>query len=171
MEIAAHIVGVAGIVCSLLSFQQKKRQMVMIFQMLASGLICIQFFMLNAITGGVLDFISFFRTVVFMNNSKKWASSPVWLWVFIAAMIVTGIFTWQNAWDILAILGSVLSTVALWMKKASLIRGISLFVGPCWIVYSIARGAYSSILNELLAMASIIIGMLRHDKKKKTTQS
>ena len=168
MKIAAQIVGLFGIACSLLSFQQKDRKRVMLFQMTASALFCIQLFMVGAITGGCIDSISFIRTVVFSQNDKKWASSPAWLWVFIVAMIVTGLLTWQNAWSILPILGSVLSTIALWMKKSSHIRGISLFVGPCWLVYNLVHGAYTGALNEVLAMTSIMIGIFRHDLKRKT---
>ncbi len=166
MDIAAQIVGLAGIVCSLLSFQQKERKHVMLFQMIASALFCIQLFMVGAITGGCVDSISFIRTAVFSQNDKKWASSPIWLGVFIVAMIGTGILTWQDGWSILPIIGSVLSTVALWMKNSKHIRVISLFVGPCWLIYSLIHGAYTGALNEVLAMTSIVIGMVRHDIKR-----
>lgn len=168
MNIAAQIVGLIGIVCSLLSFQQKERKRVMIFQMTASALFCIQLFMVGAITGGCVDSISFVRTAVFSQNDKKWASSSVWLAVFIAAMIATGIMTWQNAWSVLPIIGSVLSTIALWMKKSGHIRIISLFVGPCWLIYNLINGAYTGALNEVLAMTSIVIGIVRHDIGKRS---
>ena len=166
MKIAAQIVGLAGIVCSLLSFQQKERKHVMLFQMTSSALFCIQLFMVGAITGGCVDSISFVRTAVFSQNDKKWASSPIWLGVFIVAMIATGILTWQDGWSILPIIGSILSTIALWMKKSSHIRIISLFVGPCWLIYNLIHGAYTGALNEVLAMTSIVIGMVRHDIKR-----
>ena len=166
MNIAAQAVGLIGIACSLISFQYKKREKVMLFQMIASAMFCIQLFMVGAVTGGCIDSISFVRTAIFSQNDKKWASSPIWLYVFIIAMIGTGILTWQDGWSILPILGSVLSTIALWMKKASHIRIVSLFVGPCWLVYNIVHGAYTGAVNELLAMASIIIGIVRHDEKK-----
>lgn len=165
MNIAAQIVGIAGIVFSLLSFQLKKRKHIMLFQMTASLMFSAQLFMVGAITGGCLDLISFVRTLIFANNSKKWASSSWWLVGFIGVMIATGLLTWQSAWSILPIIGSVLSTVALWMKKEKHIRLVSLLVGPCWMVYNVATGAYTGALNELLAMASIVIGLLRHDRK------
>ena len=171
MKLAAQIVGLIGIACSLLSFQQKKRNNVMLFQMSASALFCIQLFMVGAITGGCIDSISFVRTAVFSQNQKKWASSPLWLWGFKAAMIITGILTWQNIFSILPIIGSVLSTLALWMKKAKHIRIISLFVGPCWLIYNLIHGAYTGALNELLAMTSIIIGICRHDIGKKNAEA
>ena len=162
----AQIIGIIGIACSLLSFQFKTRKKVMTFQITASAMFCLQLFMLGAITGACVDFISFIRTVIFSQNNKKWASSSIWLWVFVSLMIITGVFTWQNAWSILPIIGSILSTVAMWMKKPSQIRAISFFVGPCWLVYNLVHGAWTGALNEVFAMASILIGIIRYDIKK-----
>ena len=117
-------------------------------------------------TGGCLDLISFIRTLIFANNTKRWAKSRLWLYGFILIMIATGIITWKDGWSILPIIGAILSTIALWMTKEKYIRLTSLAVGPCWMVYSLVTGAYSGALNELLAMASITIGFLRHDRKK-----
>jgi len=163
----AQIIGVFGLICSLLSFQMKKRKWIMAFQMTASLSFSTQLFLLGATTGGCVDMISFIRTLIFSQNGKKWASSPLWLYVFIFLMIVTGILTWQNAWDLLPIAGSILSTVALWMKKEKNIRLISLTVGPCWLVYNLVKGAWSGALNEVLAMTSIVIGLIRNDTGKK----
>lgn len=163
MDIAAQIVGAAGIVFSLLSFQFAKRKHIMLFQMLASLLFSTQLFMVGAITGGCLDLISFVRTLIFSNKEKKWAKSKIWLFGFIALMIITGVFTWKDGWSILPIIGSILSTIALWMTKEKHIRLISLAVGPCWLVYNLVTGAYTGALNEVFAMTSIVIGFVRND--------
>lgn len=168
MNIAAQIVGIVGMVLSLLSFQLKKRKHIMLFQMTASLMFSAQLFMVGAITGGCLDLISFIRTLIFANNSKKWASSKWWLVGFILVMIATGLLTWKDGWSVLPIISSILSTVALWMKQVKHIRLISLAVGPCWMVYNVVTGAYTGALNELLAMISIVIGLIRHDRKKLT---
>lgn len=163
-NILAQCIGVFGLICSLLSFQMKKRRQIMALQMTASLSFSAQLFLLGATAGGCVDLISFFRTLVFSQNGKKWASSPVWLGAFAAAMVAAGALTYQDAWDLLPIAGSVLSTVALWMKEEKKIRLVSLGVGPCWLVYNLVRGAWSGALNEVLAMASILVGMWRNDR-------
>lgn len=165
LNMIAQILGFIGLACSLLSFQMKKRGQILGFQMTASLMFCSQLFLLGAITGGCMDFISFIRTLIFSNNNKKWASSPLWLVGFCLLMIVTGILTWTNWWDVLPMLGGILSTIALWMKSERKIRLISLSVGPCWLIYNLVKGAWSGALNEVLAMLSIIIGYLRNDVK------
>jgi len=162
----AQIIGAWGLICSLLSFQMKQRKCIMAFQMTASLSFSVQLFLLGATTGGCVDLLSFLRTLIFSQNGRKWASSTVWLYGFIGLMIAAGALTWKDGWDILPIVGSVLSTIALWMKKEKSIRMISLAVGPCWLVYNLVRCAWSGALNEVLAMISIVIGLMRNDTRK-----
>lgn len=165
-DICVQAIGAVALVCSLLSFQQKSRKGIMVLQMTASLLFSIQLFLLGAITGACLDMISFVRTLIFSNNEKlKWAKSPIWLVFFEIVMIVVGIFTWDNIYSLLAIAGSCLSTVALWMKNSKKIRFVSLFVGPCWIIYNLIHGSYTGALNEMIAILSIVIGIFRFDFK------
>ena len=166
MKIAAQIVGLLVVFFSLASFQLKKRRNIMLFQITASFLSAMQFLLLKSFTGMVLDLIAVARTFVCANNQKRWAASRWWLAGFILVMIVSGVYTWEGYWSVFAILGSCLSTVALWMKKEKRIRLISLAVGPCWIVYNLIVGAYAGALNEVLAMISILIGLWRLDRKK-----
>lgn len=180
---AAQIIGFLSLVFALLSFQQRSRFRILLFQMTASFLYSLQYFLIGAIVGGCLDLVSFGRTLVFSQRDKRrWACSPFILIGFMVAMLVIGILTgfigqsigtgayawsdslgWINA---LAICGSLLSTLALWMRDERLIRRISLLVGPCWIIYNFIVGSYFGVLSETIAMCSIITGIIRYDLKK-----
>ena len=170
MNIVAEIIGIFGIVCSLLSFQCEKRKSVMLFQVMASFMFMTQLFLVGAVTGACLDLINFTRSL-FFSIDRKWAKSHWWLAFFMLVLIGAGIVTWKDAYSILPIIGSLLSTVALWMKTSKNIRLISFFSGPCWLIYNIVNGAYSAAVNELIAMTSIVIGMFRHDIGKKEVKA
>ena len=160
-------IGLLSLVCSLASFQMKKRGAIMKLQMTASLLFSLQLVLLGAITGACLDLISFVRTLIFSYRDKhKWASVPVWPIAFISVMIITGIITYDSWYSFLAIAGSVLSTVALWMRDGKKIRLVSLVVGPCWFVYNMIAGSYTGAINEVIAVISIIVGIIRHDIKR-----
>lgn len=166
-DVTVQGIGLLSLLCSLASFQMKKRGGIMRLQMSASLLFSLQLLLLGAITGACLDLISFIRTLIFSYRDKrKWASSPVWPILFVAAMTVTGILTYNVPYSFLAILGSVLSTVALWMRDGRKIRLISLAVGPCWFIYNILAGSYTGAINEVIAVISIIVGIVRHDIKR-----
>lgn len=165
-KILAEIIGVIGIACSILSFQCEQRRNVLLFQLTASLMFTTQLFLVGAITGACLDLINFTRSLLFFIDSRRTKSE--WLLViFMLVLIVAGIVTWKNIYSIFPIIGSLLSTLALWMKTSKKIRLFSLFSGPCWLIYNIVNGAYSAAVNELIAMTSIIIGMVRYDIGKK----
>ena len=160
-------IGLLSLVCSLASFQMKKRGAIMKLQMTASLLFSLQLVLLGAITGACLDLISFVRTLIFSYRDKhKWASVHVWPIAFVSVMIITGIITYDSWYSFLAIAGSVLSTVALWMRDGKKIRLVSLVVGPCWFVYNMIAGSYTGAINEVIAVISIIVGIIRHDIKR-----
>ena len=82
-----ELIGWISVVTSLLSFQQKKRSNLMALQTTASLTCAINMFILGDVVGGVQDVIAFFRSAVFSQREKRWASSPLWLVGFMAAMI------------------------------------------------------------------------------------
>ena len=172
----AQAIGFVSLILSLISFQMKKRSGIMLFQMLASLCCAISLVMLGGIAGGILDVVAFSRTLVFsLSDRYKWAGSKWWLAFYFAVIIGVGIITWdtESIATLFAILGTLLSTVALYMKKERLIRVISLFVGPCWIIYCIIYSSCFGILNEIFAMTSIVIALFRmgiRDKQEKQPQ-
>lgn len=161
-------IGVLALICSLISFQQKKRIWLMIFHMSASILSAIQLFLLGAYAGAVLDLIAFMRTLIFsFGNRVMRMGLGTWRAIFLGQMLLAGALTFTDIYSLLAVLAGCLSTIALSMKKDFHVRLISLFVSPCWIVYNIVYGAYAGIVNELIAVVSIVIGIYRNDIKKK----
>ena len=158
-----ELIGWISVVCSLLSFQQKRRSALMLLQTTASLTCAVNMFILGDVVGGVQDVIAFFRSAVFSQRERKWASSPLWLVGFMVAMVAAGLLTWQSPLSLFPILGSLCSTTALWMKDVKWTRRISLLVGVCWITNHLFVGNVSGITMEAIAMLSILIGILRHD--------
>ena len=164
----AQMIGLAALLLSLISFQMKTRYAILFFQMLASLSCAVSLIMLGGIAGGILDVVAFSRTLVFsLSNKYKWAGSRVCLFTYFAIIIAVGILTWEKGSivTLFAILGTLLSTLALYMKSERNIRIISLFVGPCWIAYNLIYSSCFGILNEIIAMSSIVIALVRMRKK------
>lgn len=161
-------VGWLALICSAISFQQKKRLGILLWQATATLVSSIYLFLLGAREGAYLDLLSFAGKMVFSKGGAVLGIPlSVWRIVFLGAMLVAGILTWADIFSLLAILASCLSLFALSMKNPTHIRMISLFVGPCWIVYNWVYHAYPSILMEGIALTSIVIAIIRYDIRKK----
>ena len=160
----AQAIGFLSLVLSLVSFQMKTRSQILIFQCMASLSCAVSLIMLGGIAGGILDVVAFSRTLVFsLADRYKWAKCKLWLLFYIVLIIAVGIITWDptGIGTLFAIAGTLLSTVALYQKSERLMRIISLFVGPCWIIYSLIYSSAFGALNEIIAMTSLIIALIR----------
>lgn len=161
---AAQAIGFLSLVLSLVSFQMKTRTQILIFQCMASLSCAVSLIMLGGIAGGILDVVAFSRTLVFsLADRYKWAKCKLWLPFYIILIVAVGIITWDptGIGTLFAIAGTLLSTVALYQKSERLMRIISLFVGPCWIIYSLIYSSAFGALNEIIAMTSLIIALVR----------
>ena len=160
----AQAIGFLSLVLSLVSFQMKTRTQILIFQCMASLSCAVSLIMLGGIAGGILDVVAFSRTLVFsLADRYKWAKCKLWLPFYIILIVAVGIITWDptGIGTLFAIAGTLLSTVALYQKSERLMRIISLFVGPCWIIYSLIYSSAFGALNEIIAMTSLIIALVR----------
>lgn len=171
-DILIQSVGWGALICSVISFLQKKRIGILLWQATATLISSIYLFLLGAYEGACLDLLSFVGKMVFSKGSAVIGISlSVWRIIFLLAMLVAGILTWADIYSLLAILASCLSLFALSMKSPTKIRLISLLVGPCWIVYNWVYHAYPSILMECFALASILIGIIKYDIMKEKASS
>ncbi|MBR5140701.1 MAG: YgjV family protein, partial [Clostridia bacterium] len=85
-----------------------------------------------------------------------------------AAIIVIGILLYDTVFSLLAIAGVLCESVSGWMKNEKLIRIVSLFGVPCWLVYNVAYKAYGSVIGSVLALISIITALIRYSRVKES---
>lgn len=173
IDIVTQGVGFCGAALNFLSFQQNKRSRIIGFQIGAALLFITHYILLgitngaDAYTGAALNFIGLSRSIVFINNDKKWAKSPVWLVFFIIVSAVSGILTWESWYSFLPPLAMILTTISYWMKDETKIRLITFPSSPCWLIFNIITGSVAGVVTECVVMSSLIIAIIRYDILKK----
>lgn len=171
MNIFIQITGIVAMIFSVFSFQMNKHKQIMIMQIIATSLFGLQYFLLGAYTGMAVDIIATIRGIVFYNKDKKWASNNIWLIIFVALFIVSGIFTWQGPSSVLMVGAMVLNTFSFSFTKPKLVRSTILISSPLILIYNILSGSIGGIINELCVEISSIVGLFRYDIRRKHTTS
>ncbi len=161
MQIFAQCIGLVGMALAFVSFQSKSSRGILFFQILASSVFSLHFFLLGAYTGMAMNLVGVARNAVSYCKDKRWASGRCWMYVFIAAYLITGILTWESVFSIFPIVAMVLSTVAFWIKDANLLRLVYFPSSPCWLVYNIASRSVAGILTESFSLVSLLIAFIR----------
>ena len=171
--IAAQIIGVIAVLSMIISFTRRQRRQILVWQIIVTVLWTVHFLLLGVPTGAATNGSLIVRNIIFhYKEDKKWAQSSFWLRFFIAVAVVIGILTGDSALSILPVVGSILSTVSMWMKKPLHIRLLTLPVSVCWIIYNAVSGSVAGVCNEVIAIVTILSAVVRIDlpARKATTE-
>ena len=174
-EIIAQGIGILAMVFNILSYQGKKQKTVIALQLIGGALFAVNFWMIGAKIGGILNVIAVIRAVLFLFKDKVKADSIIWLIGFILSYIAVYVLTftvfgteltpWHLVRELLPVVGMTALSVGFRLKDAAGIRKCGLISSPAWLIYNIAVGSWGAIVCESLTLISIVVGMFRHDKK------
>lgn len=173
MKILAQIIGFIAVIIFLLSYQQKKRANIILFNVTSRVLYIIQYLLLGAFSGAILDVLGALSSIIagkkhteFIKKHKTAVIVSVNT-VIVAAGVTIAVI--NKSWlDLFSLTGVLFHTCAFWLDDEKIIRRVSLLGSPFWFIYNFCSNAYGSSVGDLLTVGSILIAMYRHrDSKSK----
>ncbi len=166
MFILAQIIGGIVLILTVISVQFKTKEKILICQMLSNLLISIQYFLLNALTGGVVSIINLIRCIIFYYYKKKnMKPSIVVLVVFIIVAIVSGILTWQSIFSIIPIIAAIVFTYGLWQDNIKITKICTAITAGNWSIYNMIVKAYAGAIQSIAECISGIIAIIRYKNR------
>lgn len=175
IEFIAQGIGILAMLFNVLSYQGKNQKTVIAFQLFGAGLFAVNYLMLGATVGGILNLIGAVRAVVFLFKDRLKTDHICWLVAFVLSYIVVYVlnFTvfgkemtlYNFIIEVLPVIGMTALTIGFRLKSAADIRKCGLVSSPAWLIYNITVGSWGAIICEILTLISIFVGMFRHDKK------
>ncbi|MBQ4087816.1 MAG: YgjV family protein [Clostridia bacterium] len=169
VDIIAQTFGIFGMLLAILSFQCKKNTRFFLLQALSGLLFSVNFFMIGAIGGALCNAANVARGALFSKSDRvKW-KLVVNLVMYFACMVVSLIFVWGDAKQMiltmLTISASVASTAAMWTGSGAFIRKIQLYCSsPLWLIHNCFNFSLGGILCESFNMLSVIVSFIRYGK-------
>lgn len=169
MKILPQIVGILAVISFLLSYQQKKRKNIIIWNAISRCLYIVQYVLLGAFEGAALDVLGTVSSVAAQKKESKFISkySKAVIVAINLTIFITGIYLYENIFSLFPIVGVILHTSAFWINEEKTIRRVSFLGSPFWLVYNLASCAYGSAIGDVLTMVSIGIAIFRYDIKRK----
>lgn len=173
-EIVAQIIGIIAMAFNILSYQFKKKGAVITAQLLGATCFAVNFLMLGAVVGGILNILAAVRAVVFLFKDKLKTDRLPWLIGFTVCYIAVYILNFtvfgkaptvfNLIIEILPVIGMLALNLGFMRKNAADIRKFGLISSPAWLIYNIFAGSWGAIICEALTLISIFVGMARIDK-------
>ena len=167
--IIPQMIGLFAVVTFLLSYQQKKRIGIIIFNTVSRCLYILQYVLLGAYSGAVLDILGAISSIIATKKDSKFIKKHLKLVITVinGAIVILGLIVYRTPLDLLPIAGVLLHTTAFWIDDEKIIRRVSLTGSPFWFVYNLLSRAYFSAACDIFTIVSIVVAMIRYRKDGK----
>lgn len=168
MPIVAQLFGIGAMASLFLLYQQKSRRRMLAAKLSADVFWVAHYLCLGGIAGAIPNGIGIFRELVFLKRKHaRWASLALWPILFILVNWGLGIASFDTPFDVLPIAASTFVTISLWIDNPRLTKLISIPISAAFLVYDMHVDSYVGVLNELIAIGSIILSFIREHKKER----
>ena len=163
-EIVGQTLSILATLITFLSYQMNRKQTVLITQTAATVCMCAGYFFLGATAGFALNVVGVVRNVTyyFMKGSRK--TTLIVASCFAAVMVVLGVLSWQGWYSILIVPALAVNTVFLSLGDPQALRKSILGTSSAIFIYNIFVFSIGGMANELVAIVSSIVGILRFRK-------
>lgn len=177
MDILTQAISIAALVFLVASYQQTKKTTLILCQLIGGGLFGIHYLLLGAYAGFLLNVISVFRGIVFYKGNFSPRTGRIWVGIIIGLCVVAYAMTFlvfgteptpaNLILEFLPTVGMTAMTISFNMSQTRHIRALSTINSAGWLTYNIAHLSIGGIICESICCVSIIVGILRHDVKRK----
>lgn len=163
----AQIIGFIPMVLSYFVFHFNDRKAMITTKAISDLLWMIHFLMLGAYSGALTNAVCAVRGVVFsQRGKKKWASSIVIPIAFCIFTLSVTLVSWAGFKSLLPVIGSCLGIIGYWCNNPENIRKFNFPGIVLWLIYGIMTLSLSTIICNIVSMASIIITEIKVRKEK-----
>ena len=174
MNFIPQIIGLLAVATFLLSYQQKKRENIIFLNTISRCLYILQYILLGAFSGAILDVLGAISSVVAGKKNKNFIKKHTKaILIFInSCMILSGVtiaIINRSFLDLFSLTGVLFHTSAFWINDEKIIRRVSLIGSPFWFVYNFFSRAYGSSIGDIFTMVSIIVAMIRYKNSDKNS--
>lgn len=175
--ILAQALSLLGMGMNCLSYQQKKKTVLILFQFFGSIFFTAHFFLLGAPLGFLVNLLGAARGLVFSCFHPGKRGNLVRIGIFLVLFLASYplAFTWLRTEatarnlivEALPVAAMCLATVSFGLPSAAGVRRLTLFASPLWLTYNLLNRSLGGILSELIGFCSVIVGILRYDRKRR----
>ena len=166
LPILIRLFGILGLILSIIPFQFKKHKHIVLIKMCSELSFAVQYMLLGAWTGALLDLVSGLRNFLFYKFVEKKRSTLPVIIAFCALVVGLGISSWAGPISLLPVLAKVITTVSYGMKNERLLRLITIPSCFLWISYNALAGSVEGIICDSITLVSIFIAVYKFDIKK-----
>ncbi len=168
IEIIGQIVSIVAVIVTFITYQMKSSRAIFVTLSIATGIACVAYALLGGTTALGLNIMSIVRNICYCFQKNKILSGKAVPVVLALIMTVMSIFLWEGYHSIFFVIGITLNTLAMGYFNPQNLRKSILLTSTLILIYNLFIPSIGGTINEVVAIASAIVGIVRYRKKEVT---
>lgn len=159
-------IGTIGYILLTLSYFKKEKKEILFMQIFSYIMFTIHYYLLSGVTGAICNLVGLFALIaIYICDKYTFKTKCIVSSVFILALLIINILTFQNIFSIFPLVASIIIIIAFLLDDENAIRGIGVISTACWLVYAIAYQSYISIIFEVGTLIGVSAAFIKNKKK------
>ena len=167
MNIFYQLIGLGALAAMALSFYQKGKRQIMLWQLAAFAFFILHYALIGALSGSLCNVVQIISMLLFAARDRfHW---PV-LAAAVPIFLCYGILAWHSYDSPLALLPVIASLIGMlpfFQSKETVIKIAAILSDSLWLIYTIAVHSYSGTLTNILLILTTAGSLFVGRKRKK----
>lgn len=172
--IFAQAVGIMGMITNIVSYQAHKQRNIILCQFFGSILFSLNFLMLGATTGCIMNIIGIIRAVVYYYKDKIKnikLCNAIFILLYAVTYLATFVVFRKEATlfnlieELLPFIGMTAITIGFSGNSANKVRRMTFIGSPAWLIYDCIEFSIGGVLCEIFTIVSAVTAIYRYKNK------
>ena len=165
MNVLYQLIGFGALITMGLSYWQKDKRMILLWQVVANLIFAIHYELLHAQSGAVCSFFQIIVLILFLLQERfRWnkvaAAMPI-----AAVFLLIAVLTYESPVTLLPILASLVALLPFFQSNKRVIQGAGIVSSLSWLVYVIAVRSYSGMVTESVLTVITAASLMKKEPK------
>lgn len=166
MEILGHIIGFVSIAMFFCSYQVRNKKSLLIIQIIATVLLCLQYVLIKAYSGFAMNTVCIARCITYYYVDTKKGFGKYCPYILSFAILPLAIISWEGCYSLFLVMGLMVNTVLMGFLDIQKFRVSVWFTSSLLLAYNLFAGSYSGMIGDVMTISSAVIGYVRYKNNK-----
>lgn len=160
MDVFYQLIGLGALAAMALSFYQKGKRQIMVWQMAAFACFILHYGLIGALSGALCNVVQILSMLLFAARDRfHWPVLAAAIPIFLCYGVL-GWYSYESPLALLPVIASLIGMLPFFQSKETVIKIAAMISDSLWLIYTLAVHSYSGALTNVLLIVTTFGSLL-----------
>lgn len=166
MDVFYQLIGLGALAAMALSFYQKGKRQIMVWQMAAFACFILHYALIGALSGSLCNVVQIVSMLLFTARDRfHWPVPAAAIPIFLCYGVLAW-YSYESPLALLPVIASLIGMLPFFQSKETVIKIAAIISDSLWLIYTVSVHSYSGALTNAFLIVSTLGSLLVGRKQK-----